>query len=86
MKRFSVNGDSPNKKHYTLSNDDYVWEVLAGCANAPFVEDEKGVSHDREYDSFTITSETLGVYKAAMYVTVDGYLWTNCLLDTSRCV
>ena len=35
------------------------------------------VAHDREYYSFTITSETLGVYKVAMYVTVDGYLWTN---------
>ena len=77
LNRFSVNGDSPNKKHYTLSNDDYVWEVLAGCENAPFVEDEKWVAHDREYYSFTITSETLGVYKVAMYVTVDGYLWTN---------
>ncbi len=77
MNRFSVNGDSPNKKHYTLSNDDYVWEVLAGCENAPFVEDEKWVAHDREYYSFTITSETLGVYKVAMYVTADGYLWTN---------
>ena len=77
LKRFSVNGDSPNKKHYTLSNDDYVWEVLAGCENAPFVEDEKWVAHDREYYSFTITSATLGVYKVAMYVTVDGYLWTN---------
>ena len=77
LKRFSVNGDSPNKKHYTLSNDDYVWGVLAGCENAPFVEDEKWVAHDREYYSFTITSETLGVYKVAMYVTVDGYLWTN---------
>lgn len=77
LKRFSVNGDSPNKKHYTLSNDDYVWEVLAGCENAPFVEDKKWVAHDREYYSFTITSETLGVYKVAMYVTVDGYLWTN---------
>lgn len=31
----------------------------------------------KEYYSFTITSETLGVYKVAMYVTVDGYLWTN---------
>ena len=77
LKRFSVNGDSPNKKHYTLSNDDCVWEVLAGCENAPFVEDEKWVAHDREYYSFTITSETLGVYKVAMYVTVDGYLWAN---------
>lgn len=77
LNRFSVNGDSSNKKHYTLSNDDYVWEVLAGCENASFVEDEKWVAHDREYYSFTITSETLGVYKVAMYVTVDGYLWTN---------
>ena len=77
LNRFSVNGDGPNKKHYTLSNDDYVWEVLAECENAPFVEDEKWVAHDREYYSFTITSETLGVYKVAMYVTVDGYLWTN---------
>ena len=77
LNRFSVNGDSPNKKYYTLSNDDYAWEVLAECENAPFVEDEKWVAHDREYYSFTITSETLGVYKVAMYVTVDGYLWTN---------
>lgn len=27
--------------------------------------------------SFTITSEALGVYKVALYVTEDGYLWTN---------
>ena len=77
LNRFSVNGDSPNKKYYTLRNDDYVLEVLAECENAPFVEDEKWVAHDREYYSFTITSETLGVYKVAMYVTADGYLWTN---------
>lgn len=77
LNRFSVNGDSPNKKHYTLSNDDYVWEVLAGCEKAPFVEDEKWVAHDRDYYSFAVTSETLGVYKVAMYITADGYLWTN---------
>lgn len=77
LNRFSVNGDSPGKKHFTLSNDDYVWEILAGCENAPFVEDEKWVAHDRDYYSFAVTSETLGVYKVAMYITADGYLWTN---------
>ncbi len=77
LNRFSVNGDSPSKKHFTLSNDDYVWEILSGCEKAPFIEDEKWIAHDREYYSFTVTSETLGVYKVAMYVTVDGYLWTN---------
>ena len=29
------------------------------------------------YISFTITSEALGVYKHAMYITEDGYFWTN---------
>lgn len=77
LNRFSVNGDSPSKKHFTLSNDDYVWEILAGCENAPFVEAEKWVAHDRDYYSFAVTSETLGVYKVAMYITADGYLWTN---------
>ncbi len=32
---------------------------------------------DRDYLSFTITSESLGVYNVALYVTEDGYLWTN---------
>ena len=77
LNRFSENGDGLNKKHYTLNDDDYVWEVLSGCKNTEFVEDEKWTVYEREYLSFTVTSETLGVYKVAMYVTADGYLWTN---------
>ena len=77
LNRFSENGDGPNKKHYSLNDDDYVWEVLSGCKNAEFVEDEKWTVYEREYLSFTVTSETLGIYRVAMYVTADGYLWTN---------
>ncbi|MCI9414538.1 MAG: hypothetical protein HFJ79_05090 [Clostridiales bacterium] len=81
LSRFSENGDSADKKHYTLNTDDYVWEVLAGCREAKFIEEEPGKDnwkvHDREYLSFTVTSETLGVYRVAMYITKDGYLWTN---------
>lgn len=81
LSRFSENGDGPNKKHYTLNNDDYVWRVLADCREASFIEDEPGKDdwkvYDREYLSFTVTSETLGVYRVAMYITKDGYLWTN---------
>lgn len=77
LSRFSENGDSPSRKHFTLNSDDYLWEILAGCKNAKFVEDDKWTVHNREYLSFTVTSETLGVYKVAMYVTADGYLWTN---------
>lgn len=77
LNEFSENGDGPNKNHYVLNNDDYVWEVLAGCKNADFVEDDKWTVHKRDHLSFTVTSETLGVYRVAMYVTADGYLWTN---------
>ncbi len=81
LSRFSENGDGVSNKHFQLNNDDYIWAVLADCGNAFFVEDEPGKEsfsvHDRDYLSFTVTSETLGVYKVAMYVTADGYLWTN---------
>ena len=77
LNEFSENGDGPNKNHYVLNSDDYVWEVLAGCKNADFVEDDKWSVHKRDHLSFTVTSETLGVYRVAMYVTADGYLWTN---------
>ena len=81
LNRFSENGDGVDKKHHALSNDDYIWEVIAGCRDAAFVDEEPGKEtwsvHDREYLSFTVTSETLGVYRVAMYVTKDGYLWTN---------
>ena len=77
LSHFSENGDSADKKHYTLNDDDYIWEVIAGCRDAAFIDTSANVENGKEYLSFTITSETLGVYKVAMYVTKDGYLWTN---------
>lgn len=75
LNRFSVSYDKNNC--FLMHDDDFVWQTLAECKNAPFIEDGTWVAHDREYCSFTVTSETLGVYKVAMYVTQDGYLWTN---------
>ena len=49
LSRFSENGDGPNKKHYALNSDNYVWEALSGCKNAEFVEDEKWTVYEREY-------------------------------------
>lgn len=77
LSRFSENDDNPNSNHFVLSNDDYIWEVLADCKSASFVEDQTWMAGARNYLSFTITSEALGVYKVALYVTEDGYLWTN---------
>lgn len=77
LSRFSENDNNPDSKHFTLNSDDYVWDILSGCREAVFIDDQEWSTCDREYISFTVTSGTLGVYKAAMYVTADGYLWTN---------
>ena len=81
LSRFSENGDGVDKRYFAINNDDYIWDVLAGCRDAAFIDPDANGDrwsvHDREYLSFTVTSETLGVYRVAMYITKDGYLWTN---------
>ncbi|MBO7402268.1 MAG: hypothetical protein J6U10_04685, partial [Lachnospiraceae bacterium] len=74
---FSENSDSTEKQYRRLTDDEYIWNTLAECREAAFVDDERWNAGKREYLSFTITSEALGVYKVAMYITKDGYLWTN---------
>ena len=66
--------------YFALNADDaYIIEVLASCRDAALYVPEEGKEWERseEYLSFTMTSEALGVYKKAMYITKDGYLWTN---------
>ncbi len=77
LNRFSENGDSLSENYSALNDDDFIWKILADCKDAAFVEDDQWTTEGREYISFTLTSESLGVYKVAMYVTADGYLWTN---------
>lgn len=70
-------GKNANGRHFILTHsDDPIWEILAECGDAPFVQDESWTP-DGTYLSFTVTSEPLGVYKVALYVTADGDLWTN---------
>lgn len=76
LNRFSEKDSTPESSHYILDDDDYIWQVLSKCREAP-IEDQLWSASDREYLSFTITSESLGIYKVAMYITSDGYLWTN---------
>jgi len=77
LNRFSESDSTPDSKHYLLNDDEYIWEVLSECKEAPFIDDQNWYAGDRNYLSFTITSEALGDYKVAMYVTEDGYFWTN---------
>jgi len=79
LERFSENGDGPDAKHFVLNDDDYVWEVLSTCKNAAFIDENEVYWHpyERDFISFTISSEVLGIYKHSLLITADGYLKTN---------
>ncbi len=76
---FTEYKDKKTDAHYTLDgvNDDYIWSVLKGCSSAPFTDNDIIKLNRENYLSFSITSEKLGKYKVAMYITAEGYLWTN---------
>ena len=51
--------------YYSLENDDSIWQTLTTCRNAQFVVDDNWDYKvgDKNYISFTATSEALGIYK-----------------------
>lgn len=77
LSHFAVYEDGKETGYYSLSDDAYIWQTLAGCRDAQFVEDGAGGRISSDRITFTATSEALGVYKRAFYVSVDGYVDTN---------
>lgn len=76
--KFSVNEGLKEKGYYQFEDDSYIWQILSECRNAEaYSEADKWNRGDRDYLSFTATSEALGVYKKVFYVTEDGYIATN---------
>lgn len=76
--KFSVYEANRQKDYYKISDDDYIWQILSECRDAKVYDDSNSWSYElRNYLSFTATSEELGVYKKVVYITEDGYLWTN---------
>lgn len=75
---FSVYEGYKEKGHFKITDDAYVRQVLSGCRDAKAFENADSWSRaERNYLSFTATSEELGVYKKVFYITEDGYVWTN---------
>lgn len=76
--KFSVYEANRQKDYYKISDDDYIWQILSECRDAKVYDNSDSWSYElRNYLSFTATSEELGVYKKVVYITEDGYLWTN---------
>ena len=62
---------------YYLEDDGMIWQILDECRNAAFVGDEFWDSGEENEVSFSVTSETLGVYKNVLSISDKGYLRTN---------
>lgn len=78
LDHFSVSVDGKEKGYYTLLDDNHIWQILNGSRDAQFIEDKGGGMHiSGDFITFTVTSQALGVYKRALYVTADGYVRTN---------
>jgi len=82
LNRFSVNEGHTSKGYYTMEDDSYIWQLLTECSDAPVIGEKESDDWDwgmgeRNYLSFTATSEALGIYKKVFYVTEDGYVKTN---------
>ncbi len=76
--RFSKFEGFDEKGHYIVDSDDPIWQILSEYRDAKaIVEDDAWNRNEKNYLSFTATSEALGLYKMGFYVTEDGYLWTN---------
>lgn len=77
FERFGVYENGTESGYYSLSDDDNIWKILTECRDAQFVEADVWNYVDKDYISFTATSEVLGVYKRVFYVSSDGYVRTN---------
>lgn len=76
--KFSVNEGNKEKGYYQIADDAYIWQVLSECRDAePYADADNWRTKDRNYLSFTATSDVLGVYKRVFYITEDGYISTN---------
>lgn len=76
--RYQVCEGYKGKGYYNLADDTYIRQILSDCKDAPL--DDSVDSFDRSnrnYLSFTATSDELGVYKRVVYISEDGYFATN---------
>lgn len=77
LNRFSVEEKGKDKTYRLLNDDSYIWNVLKDVKDAEAADSVDRHENRGNFISFTITSEALGVYKKAMYITENGYVWTN---------
>ena len=75
---FTVYEGYEEKGYYKVNDDAYIWQTLSKCEDAVLDNTVDSFDRsDRDYLSFTATSDALGVYKKVVYISKDGYFATN---------
>ena len=75
---FTVCEGYKEKGYYKANDDAYIWQILSDCGNAELYNGADSFDRsNRNYLTFTATSDALGVYKSVIYISEDGYFATN---------
>lgn len=78
--RFTKYEGYDDKGYFSLNSDEYIWQILSGCRDAQLANQSDSFDRsNRNYLTFTATSDALGVYKRVVYISEDGYFATNIL-------
>lgn len=78
LANFTVYEGYEEKGYYKVNDDAYIWQILSECEEAALDDTVDSFDRsDRDYLSFTATSDALGVYKKVVYISEDGYFATN---------
>lgn len=75
---FTIYKGYDDKGEFELTDDAYIWAILSGCGDAALYDETDSFDRsDRNYLTFTATSDALGAYKKVVYISEDGYFATN---------
>ena len=78
LANFTVYEGYNEQGYYKIDDDAYIWQMLSECEDAALDDTVDSFDRsDRNYLSFTATSDALGVYKRVVYISEDGYFATN---------
>ena len=67
-----------SKGYFTVNEDAFIWQILSGCRDARLYDETDSFDRsNRNYLTFSVTSDALGVYKRVIYLSEDGYFATN---------
>lgn len=75
---FTVCEGYDEKGYFSVNDDSYIWQILSECRDAELYDKVDSFDRsNRNYLTFAVTSDALGVNNSVVYISEDGYFATN---------